>query len=106
MIHADHHALAVLVARREGALYAGKRQGERPLAQHVRTGRERRCDVDLVEMVGRADDDDVDVGVTEDFFDVVVGVLHLEAGREGLRLTDVIVADRGDLDARQAPEHR
>src|SRR5712671_4348215 len=57
-------------------------------------------------MVGRADDDDVHVGVAEDLLDIVVGVLHFEAGGEGLCFPDVIVADRHDLDAGQAPEHR
>src|SRR6267378_618819 len=57
-------------------------------------------------MVGRADDDDVDVGVAEHLFDVVVGVLHLEAGGEGLRFADVVVADRDYFDAGKPPEHR
>src|SRR6267378_3348176 len=106
MVHAHHHPLAVLVARREGTLDAGKRQRERPLAQHVDAGRERRRDVDLVQMIGCADDDDVDIGVAEDLFDVVVGVLNLEAGGEGLCFADIIVADRHYLDAGEPPEHR
>src|SRR5436309_5097375 len=45
------------------------------------------------------------MAVAEYFLDVVEGVLHLEARGEGLRLAHVVVADRGDFDARQLAQH-
>src|SRR2546428_12998406 len=45
------------------------------------------------------------MAVAEYFLDVVEGVLHLEARGEGLRLAHIVVADRGDFDARQLAQH-
>ena len=98
MVHAHHHALAGLLARREGTFDAWHGQRERPLAQHVYAGAQCGGDVDLVQMVGCAEHDDVDVGVAQHLFDVVVGVFHLEARGERLRLADIVVADRRHFD--------
>src|SRR5258705_9310003 len=105
MVHTHHHALAGLLARREGTLDACHGQRERPLAQHVYAGAQCGRDVDLVQMVGCAEHDDIDVGVAQHFFYVVVGVFHLEARGERLRLADIVVADRRDFDTRQAQKH-
>src|ERR671922_681802 len=106
MVHADHHPLAVFLARLEHALDASHGEGERALAQHVHAGRERRDDVDLVEVVGRADRDGVRAGVLQHLFDVVERLLDFEAGGKGLRLAQVIVADRRHLDAGQPAQRR
>src|SRR5207249_2493420 len=45
-------------------------------------------------------------GVAQHVLDVVVRIRHLEAGGERLSLRGVVVADRRDLDARQAPQRR
>jgi len=83
--------LPYLFARGEYALDAGERQGERPLAEDVHAGGERRRYVDFVQMIGRADHHDVDVGVAQDFLDVVVGVFSPRAGSERLCFPDVVV---------------
>src|SRR5205085_12024522 len=98
--------LAVLVTRGQDALHAGERQRERPLAQDVHPGGQGRSRVNLVQMVGRADHHHVDVGVAQHFFNVVVGILHVEARRQRLRFADVVVADCRDLDPRQPAQHR
>ncbi len=105
MVHAHHHALAVLLARLQHALHA--REGERDgaLAQHVTPRRQRGDGVNFVQVVRRADRDGIRVTVAQHFFDVVEGVLHVEPGGEGLGLTDVVVADRGDLHPRQLAQN-
>jgi len=101
VVHAHHHALAVLLARLQYALHAREGEREGALAQHVTPRRERGDGVNLVQVVRRADRDGIRVAMAQHFFDVVERVLHLEARGEGLGLAHVVVADRGDLDARQ-----
>src|SRR5204863_5131235 len=45
-------------------------------------------------------------GVPQHFFDVVIGVFHVEAGGERLRLAAIVVADRGHFGARKPAQHR
>jgi len=100
VVHSDHHSPAVFLARLEHPLHPGERERERPLAQHMRAGREGGDDVDLVQVIRSADGDRGGTGVLEHFLDVVEGFLDLEAPRQRLGLTEVRVADRGDLHPR------
>jgi len=106
MVHPDHHALAVLVARLQQALDAWQRERERPLAQHVGPGRERRHGVDLVQVIGRADHHGVDRCVAQHVLDVVVAVPDLEVAGEAAGLGDVVVADRHHLDPGHPAQRR
>src|ERR1043166_6318332 len=80
--------------------------GAGALAQHVRARRERRDDMDLVQVVGGADRHRVRAGVLEHLFDVVERLLDFEPGGEGLRLAEIVVAHRRHLDAGEPPQRR
>src|SRR6266699_4684986 len=77
-----------------------------PPARKPRTAREGGDDVDLVEVIRRADGDRCRTSVLEHFLDVVERLLDIESPREGLGLAQVRVADGADLHARQASQHR
>src|ERR1041385_2829637 len=62
--------------------------------------------MDLVQGVGGADRHRVRAGVLEHLFDVVERLLDFEPGGEGLRLAEIVVADRRNLDAGEPPQRR
>ena len=104
MIHRDHDPLAVALRRFQHALHAVDVHGQWPLAQHVDPRRQRRHCVNFVEVVGGAHDDDIRTSVLQYLLDVVVRLPHVEAGGEGLRLGEVVVADRRDFDPGDLPQ--
>src|SRR6266571_2457193 len=104
VVHTDHHALPVLLAGLEHALHTAQRQRQRTLTQHVRAGREGGHDVDLVKVVRRADRDGVGSGVLQHLFDVVERLVDVEPRGEGLRLAQIVVADRRHLDSGKPPQ--
>src|SRR2546423_934615 len=106
VVHAHHHPLAVFLARLQHPLDARDGEGERALAQHVYARRERRDDVDLVQVVGRTDRHRIGAGVFQHLFDVVERLLDLEPGGERLRFAQVVVADGRHFHAGQPPQRR
>src|ERR1051325_1398258 len=98
--------LALFLARLRPPLDACQGERERALAQHMHARRERRDDMDLVQVVGRADRHRVRAGVLEHLFDVVERLLDFEPRGEGLRLAEIVVADRRHLDAGEPPQRR
>jgi len=98
MVHAHHHTLAVLLARREGTLDAlAVRASGR---SHSTCTPAVSAEVTWIscKWLGVQIRRDVRRSVAQHFFDVVVGCLSLEARGERLRLADVVVADRRDFD--------
>src|SRR6266566_2160569 len=77
-----------------------------PPARKPRPACEGGDDVDLVEVIRRADGDRGGTSVLEHLLDVVERLLDVEPPREGLGLADVRVADGADLDSREAPQDR
>src|SRR6266702_4414092 len=61
-------------------------------------------DVDLVKVVRRADRDGVGSGVLQHLFDVVERLVDVEPRGEGLRLAQIVVADRRHLDSGKPPQ--
>src|SRR6266702_2884464 len=100
----SRNAPPVLLAGLEHALHTAQRQRQRTLTQHVRAGREGGHDVDLVKVVRRADRDGVGSGVLQHLFDVVERLVDVEPRGEGLRLAQIVVADRRHLDSGKPPQ--
>ena len=106
MVVRDAHHSPGLGRGRENALHAARRQRQWTLTQYVPLCRERAQDVRLVEVIGRRDDDRVEIIELEEVLDVGEDVGNVESVGERAGLRAVVVADGRELSAAHLGEHR
>ena len=93
VIRHEHHSTAAL-GRGKDPLDAARREGQGPLAEDMHLGRERAENVGLVQVIGRGDDDGVELIELEKILDVGERVGDAEAVGERSRFRTIVVADR------------
>ena len=104
MIHADHQVFTPLLGLVENPLRPLGGEGERPLNQHVHTGRQRGEDVRLMQVIRGTNRDGIELLVLQELLDVAECVADPETGAECAGLGEVGVADGDDLHALQLSE--
>jgi hypothetical protein len=106
MVVRDLHLPVHARGRGQDSLHAARGEGERALAEHVDLGGQRRQRVRLVQVIGRGDDDGVEVVVFEHVLDVVEDVGDVEPVGKRAGLGAIVVAQRNQLHAAELAEHR
>ena len=106
VIHPDHHDPVALLRGPDDAGGARGGHRQRLLHQHVEVGGERREDVRLVQVIGRADHDGVERLEAQQVLDVVERVLDREPVGQRAGLRQIGVADGLHLDGLELLEHR
>jgi hypothetical protein len=101
----DDHAVCFFRSV-ENSVNALRREGERPLAQHVHVGSQRPQNVRLMEMIGRCDNNGVYQIRLEQLFKVSVDIGDSESLRERAGFYAVVVTDRDKPSAFDLCEHR
>ncbi len=96
----------MLGLRLENPLGTHRSHRHRPLHQYVQLARQRGKNVRLVQVIGRADQQCIELLVVHQLGDVGVRGRDVEAIGEGARLGQVVVADPDHLDVLGALERR
>ena len=102
-----HHQPAIgLVRRREAPFDATGGERQRPLAQHMQLGPQRRQHVGLVQVIRGGDDHGIEFIALEEFLEVGEHVGHAKPIGDRSRFGRVVIAQRHQLGTAQLGQNR